>query len=144
MDKKHKHLLVAVELNSDEDQLILQKAKKISGCSKEDISLVHVVDYFDNYGVSSSHCLVAGIEKEEFEMRKKIKNLAKNAGVPKKNCYVKTGVVKDVISEVVKVVDSDLLVVGNHGRHGFKSLFYYNNTTSLIKSMDCDILAVRV
>ena len=138
------NILVAVELIREVDEEIIGRALDVAQGCDANLHLVHVVDTTGEYGVTSPHMLVDIIEEHEANARKQINELGTAFDIPQENQFVVVGLVREVIADLLKIIDADLLVVGNHGRHGFDALFHWNNTVSLAKHTDCDMLAVRV
>ncbi|MFK7826144.1 MAG: universal stress protein [Oligoflexales bacterium] len=137
--KDFKNILVAVELTQEVDERIINKAVGLTKNENESLHLVHVTEeaYTPSRFAKSLHEYEAGI-------RRKMSELGTKFNVRKMNQFVKTGNVEKEIFKLLKFIDADLLVLGNHGRHGIESLFRANHATSLLKDADCDVLAVKV
>ena len=138
------NLLVAVELDQKADEKVISKALDLVKYCNFNLNLVHVVDPVCDAGMISSQVFLDCLQNHEECAREKIAVLGSIFGVPKEFQFVKIGLVKEEIADLVKMIHVDLLVMGNHGRHGFDALFRWNNTVSLVRHADCDMLAVRV
>ena len=141
--KNYMNIIVALGLNQEEDELLLHKALDLSKDCNAKLNLVHVISPIYNYGMSSPEIFDC-VEKHEEYARKKIAELGAIYEIPKDSQFVKVGSIKNVIVDLVKKVEADLLVMGNHGRRGFNALFFDNNTVNLVKNTGCDMLAVKV
>ena len=137
-------ILVAVELSRKKDEKVIRKALELAKKRKAELSLVHVVNPIYNFGMMSSQILIDCLQRHEAYARKKVSELGFQFKVPKESQFIKVGHVKEVITDLINIIDADLLVVGNYTRPGFDSLFHKNNAVSLIKHTDCDMLTVRV
>lgn len=66
--------------------------------------------------------------------------LASKTGVPSGNIHVRSGAPEDVIAEVAKEINADLVVIGTRNR----GLRWRGNTAErIITKVDCDILAIN-
>lgn len=141
--EKYKNILLAFDLNPKDDQQVSERAFTFMQENKTSLSLVHVVEPVTNYGMSA-HRLLDCIEENEAEAKEKVSSLAQELEIPKDRQFVKVGAIPEIIVEVAKNIKADLIVMGNHGRHGIKSLFMHDTAASLIKHVDCDVLAIKV
>ncbi|MFK7822679.1 MAG: universal stress protein [Oligoflexales bacterium] len=142
--KNYMSILVAVDLNLKEDEELILKALKLAKNSDAKVYIVHVVDTAGNYGMASPQILLDSIENNQSNARKVLSELGARFEIPKESQIVKVGLVKEVIVDLVKNINADLLLMGNHGRHGILASFIYNNTVNLVKNVDCDMIAVWV
>ncbi|MFK7822684.1 MAG: universal stress protein [Oligoflexales bacterium] len=141
--KNYMNILVAVELIREIDENILGKTLDLSKNSDSKLHLVHVIEPVLNYGRIPSMAMECP-QKYESYVRRKISELGSKFAVPEKNQFVVVGRIENQIFGLIKIIDADLLVVGNHSRHGFRALFKNNHTSSLVKNTGCDMLAIRV
>ncbi|MFK7824188.1 MAG: universal stress protein [Oligoflexales bacterium] len=140
---RYMNILVAVGLNQNEDEQLLRKALDLSKGYKAKLNLVHVISPIYNYGMSSPEIFDC-VEKHEAYARKRVAGLGTIYEIPRDSQFVKVGAIKKVIVDLVEIVEADLLIMGNHKRHGINGLFFDNNTVNLVKNTGCDMLAVRV
>ncbi|MCY7293871.1 universal stress protein UspE [Alteromonas sp. a30] len=59
------------------------------------------------------------------------------------NCHVKEGLPEDVIPNVAKEIDAELVIIGTIGRHGISAALIGNTAEHVIDMLDCDILALK-
>ncbi|WP_462382016.1 universal stress protein [Pseudomonas sp. Marseille-QA0892] len=62
--------------------------------------------------------------------------------VPEQRLYVREGEPRRVIGDQLQFTNADLLVVGTHARSGVQRLMIGSVASSLLASLDCDILTV--
>lgn len=142
--KKYKHILVALELDSDSDSTILNKAKELSQVYGASLTLIHGVEHLSSYGVA--YGVPAGIDVEQELMKaanEMMATQAEKAGLKGCETIVQQGPAKYVVLEKAKDIKADLIVVGSHGRHGVR-LLLGSTANAILHSAHCDVLAVRI
>ena len=140
----YKNVVVALELVSESDDLIIKKAKELAKQFKCQLTLVHVIEHMVNFG--AAYNMPAGLEVEE-ELTKAAKDTMEEVGrkidVPVSHQHVVVGTAKHVIVDEAKKVGADLIIVGSHGRHGVR-LLLGSTANAVLHAAHCDVLAVRV
>jgi len=139
----HKKILVAMELISEKENFIVNRAKELARKGKVDMYIVHAIEQVGNY--AASYAVSAGIDIEKTlsdEARKDIKQIAQKLEVSDAHQIIKIGLASQVILEVAKEIKPDLIIVGSHGKHGL-GLLLGSTANSVIHSAKCDVLAVR-
>lgn len=139
----YKKILVALELNNENDRALLKKAHEFVE-EGSILYLAHAVEHMSSYG--AAYGISAGIDVEEVlleESRKKMQSLAKNFAVPADRQTVKVGPAKFLILEEAENFGIDLIICGSHGRHGVR-LLLGSTANAILHSAKCDVLAVRV
>ena len=134
--------LVAVELDQETDSQLVSKAIDLTKNIKANLHILHVIEPIYTYGITPP--LFVDPKQYKDQVAKIMSDLGSKFNISKEFQYLKVGQVDEVIAHMVKAIDANLLVMGNHGRHGFNALFNSNHTTNLVKNMECDMLAVRV
>ena len=137
--KNYMNILAAVELMQDVDEKILNKCLDMAEYGNENLHLVHIIE-----PINAPPPFLDSREEYEANIRSKVSELGDRFAIPEKNRFVIVGNIEEEIFDLLEAIDADLLVVGNHGRHGVQALFRSNHTTRLLKDTDCDMLAVRV
>ncbi|MFK7823458.1 MAG: universal stress protein [Oligoflexales bacterium] len=135
------NILVAVDLDPKQSEQILETARDLRKDCTARVHLVHVIEPI--YEMISPRILDI-VEEHKAYAKRKILDLGTLFDIPKEYQFVKVGNIRLEILDLIDLIDADLLVMGNHGRHGFKGLFNRNNTSELLKNLDCDMLSVRV
>ena len=141
---KYKHILLALELDSKNDNILINKAKEMVKQYGAKLSLIHAVEHLSNYG--AAYGVTAGIDLEEEllqEAKKMMGSFAKKNDVSDSKQHVLIGPAKHVIIDEAKECKADLIVVGSHGRHGVR-LLLGSTANAILHSAQCDVLAVRV
>lgn len=148
----YKRLLVAVD-NDETNQEVCEKATKLAECAGGTIRLVHIVEPPVPITVpggigavpipsdatdEEQEALIAAAEAELARLKKQFGDIVIDCQV------VESALARDTIHQVAQEADSDLIVVGNHGRHGIALFFSGSTTNELLKDAPCDVLAVRV
>jgi len=120
----YKNILVAVELNSKEDKFIMAKAEELATFYQATLFLTHAIESIDNFALASAG--IALIELEE-KIRKehevKFEKLADLHKIPKDRIILSAAPVASSINDAAAQVEADLVITGNHGRHGLEALF---------------------
>lgn len=139
----YKSVLIALELNKESDQRLVDKAKAFIEAGV-DVSLVHSVEHMTSYG--AAYGVAAGIDVEEAlreEADAQIKVVGSALSIAPERQFVKVGPAKFVILEEAKAHHCDLIVVGSHGRHGVR-LLLGSTANAVLHGAECDVLAVRL
>jgi universal stress protein E len=74
---------------------------------------------------------------------KKIEELGEKYSLDDANVHVLEGLPEDIIPEVCKKYNADLLVVGSVGRQGLSAALLGNTAELIIDAVDCDTLVVK-
>ena len=68
---------------------------------------------------------------------------AKNYNIPSENTHVLEGLPEDVIEDVSKELDAELVILGTIGRTGFSAALIGNTAEHVIDKLNCDVLALK-
>jgi universal stress protein A len=140
----YEKILVAVELESDCDAQVVNKALEFSKEYNGVVTLLNVVEHMSSYG--AAYGIAAGTDVEQIlveNAKQEISKLGNHYGIPTSQQLVKIGSAKAVILEEAEHLKSDLIVLGSHGRHGIR-LLLGSTANAVLHSAKCDVLAVRV
>ncbi|CAM4248429.1 universal stress protein UspE [Pseudoalteromonas ostreae] len=69
--------------------------------------------------------------------------LAASHKIAQQNCVIEEGLPEDVIPDVAKRLNSELVVIGTVGRTGLSAALVGNTAEHVIDSLDCDVLALK-
>ena len=139
----YQKVLVAVELNEETDEQVIQKASYFLQ-KNIPVYLFHSVEHMSSYGVA--YGVSAGIDIEEElrrEAKENMRKLGASLNIPEKQQVVHCGPAKFLIIEEAKKIKADLIVVGSHGRHGV-GLLLGSTANAVLHHATCDVLAVRL
>ncbi len=142
--KSYHKILVALELNPECDQHLLEKAQELVAQEQADLYVIHAVEHLSNYG--AAYGVSAGIDVEEMllkEAKESMSEVGSRLQIPQDHQIVKVGPAKFIILEEADRVGIDLIVVGSHGRHGVR-LLLGSTANAVLHGAKCDVLAVRV
>jgi len=95
------------------------------------------------YLQGKSWIALEGLDELQAIARRRLEETLVDAGVPGEVAIV-SGSATDVIVEYAETVGASLLVVGTHGRSGFKRLTLGSTATSVIERAPCSVLVVRL
>lgn len=141
---KYKKIVVAIDL-SDESEKILSAAKNIAGGDSDLIHAVYVTEPLTAVLPYESFALeISKLEARiTADSQQRMVDLAARVGIPEKNQYVLVGHPSDAICSHAKENDAQLIVLGSHGKSGWRSLLG-STANSVVQNADCDVLTVRV
>ncbi len=139
----YSNIIVAIDL-SEEALTVLSKAKALAEANNATLNICHVIEplsvaYGANMGINYST-----IEDQLIlNSKKRVQALAESVNVPEKYQHIIHGIPEKEVHDLVKELDADLIVTGNHARHGF-SLILGSTSSSLLHGSPCDVFTVRV
>lgn len=141
---EYKHILLAVELETDCDTLPVKRALALSKEFDAKLSLIHAVEHMSSYG--AAYGIAAGADIEEMLLQNAkdaMSKLGKKYDIPESQQIIKIGPAKLVILEQADEVKADLIIVGSHGRHGVR-LLLGSTANAVLHGAKCDVLAIRI
>ena len=140
----YKNILVAVDLAMDMDPVIKRATEGIADGAT--LSLVHVLEpaYF-YYGMEPALGTLPPSFEEDMLNRAKteLAEAGKKFGVPPTRQYLERGHAPTQILRLAQDKAVDLIVIGSHGRHGWR-LLLGSTANAVLHGARCDVLAVRV
>lgn len=124
-----KIVLGAANFNAkDETHVALNNA--VTGMSKS-IS--------DDYPDAELHLVCAFHGAEEFVDPQ---SLAKPLGIDRSHVHVRRGNAEEVIPERANMINADLVVIGNAGRHGLSAFVSSNTSEKILGSISSDVIVI--
>ncbi len=72
-----------------------------------------------------------------------MKALRQKHGMPEEQTRVEEGLAEDVIPDVAKQLDAELVILGTTGRTGLSAIFIGNTAEHTIDKLNCDLLALK-
>ena len=141
----YKTILIPVDPQGGAAQ-VLKKAAKLNDIASADIHLLHAFEdpKFVYSGLSAFGALM---DLDEDHMRKyyreQLQELAEQAGLDSVTVHAEAGRPADVIMASAKQLNTDLIVVGSHGRHGI-GLLLGSTANNVLNHANCDVIAIRV
>ncbi|MFT3741645.1 MAG: universal stress protein [Gammaproteobacteria bacterium] len=140
----YRHILVAVELDSECDDVPSQRAFELSKQFGAKLTVVHAVEHMSSYG--AAYGIAAGADIEEMLLenaREAMAKIGQKMGLADNQQIIKIGPAKLVVLEEAEKLGVDLIIVGSHGRHGVR-LLLGSTANAVLHGAKCDVLAVRI
>lgn len=142
--KKYNKILVAVELDTKEDQPLLSRALEIAKDHDAKVFLLHVLEHLGSYGAAYGVAAGANIEDLLSEKAKKsLVTFARAHHLDESQCLITRGDSAHMILSEAKGIDADLIIIGSHGRHGL-ALLIGSTADGVVHAAQCDVLAVKL
>ena len=140
----YQHVLCAVDLGG-ENLAVATRAAELAKQYGAKLSLLHVVEYIP---IDLANELVLPqqqeIEDQLVEQSKKaVASLASQLDLDNVSENVVSGSTKAEIIDFTKAEKVDLIVIGQHGRHGFSRLLG-STANAVLHNAPCDVLAIRI
>ncbi len=138
----YNNILVVVDLSADSN-LIVARAKAMAGATAT-LTLLHVVEYVPLEPMGETVLPAMQIESElSARATEKLTQLAAQHGLSDVKQVITVGNIKAEIQHAAKQLGVDLIVVGNHERHGLKALVNFTED-AVLHTAPCDVLAVHL
>ncbi len=149
-EKMFERILVGIDFSD-----FSQEALRISsGLAKSFANTVFIVHVFESPGeidpavmIGDSRAIRALLDLQKKSMESALKNL--NTWVEKYDwgnatlaVKVEPGTAHNLLIEMAKESDIDLIVIGAHGRSGFRQMFIGTTTERVVRKSSCPVLAV--
>lgn len=139
----YRNLLVLVDLTADSDRLI-ERALKVRCDDNAVLHLLHVVEYVPLEPMGETMLPNMQLEKELLaHARQQMQALAARHGVDSQHHHVVSGSIKQEVMTRSQQWQCDLIVVGNHQRHGLRVLLNFTED-AVLHVAPCDVLAVHL
>jgi universal stress protein A len=128
------NILCAID-TSEENKNILNKAVRLAELHSAKLSLLHSVE---------SSLLPKDYQKILMEeVNPVINKLAEDNNISKKRRFVKFGKPYDMTCDLAEQLNCDLIVVGSHGKYGWRALLGAT-ANGVLQYAKCDVLLVRI
>ena len=82
-------------------------------------------------------------ETIRMQHEQRISYLANSFDISSDFCHVKEGLPEDVIPDIARQIDAELVILGTVGRTGFSAALIGNTAEHVIDSINCDLLAIK-
>jgi universal stress protein A len=138
----YKNVLVAVDLAGESDPVLQRAVDSI--VTQGELSVVHVLEpaYF-YYGMEPALGALPGTFEADMLKRatEQLAQVSKPYGIPAARQYLERG---HAATQILRLADDkkiDLIVLGSHGRHGWR-LILGSTANAVLHGAHCDVLAV--
>lgn len=139
----YNNILVVVDLSAD-SHFIIERAQQLVAGSATSFTLVHVVEYVPMEPMGETVLPAVQIEGELLvRAKEKLSQLAQRHGLSGSRQIVTVGAIKLEVQQAAQQVGADLIVVGNHERHGLKALVNFAED-AVLHTSPCDVLAIHL
>ncbi len=139
----YQKILVAIDLTEEAPQ-VLNKAVEISKAHGAQLMLVHVVEPVGYaYGGDIPMDLTELQDQLDKAAKDQLAQYGEQYSVSKENQVVTVGRPESEIHRLSKEQNTDLVIVGSHGRKGFQ-LLLGSTANGVLHGTVCDVLAVRI
>ncbi|SIQ08607.1 universal stress protein [Marinobacterium stanieri] len=136
-------ILLALDLSDESDQLATKTAKMAEAFGAE-LNLIHVVEPLSfAYGGDVPMDLTTIQEQLDDHAKTKLDQYAEKVGYPVNRKIIVTGHTETEIHRAAEELNTDLVIVGSHGRHGL-ALLLGSTANGVLHGAKCDVLAIRV
>lgn len=136
-------ILLVIDLSA-ESSWIIERGKAMADGTAATLTLLHVVEYVPLEPMGETVLPAVQMEAELVARAKeKMASMAAHYGLADSKQIVTVGSAKMEIQHTALDIGADLVVVGNHERHGLKALVNFIEDTVLHIS-PCDVLAVHL
>lgn len=140
-----KEILVPVDFSTHSAEAI-RVAADMAQCYRASLTLVHVVDplsfavsAYEFHSAEQRRVLMAELEKSLAAAKRG----AEAAGAERVETKLLEGAVAAVIVDLANTADFDLIVMGTHGRTGFKRALTGSVAETVVRTAMCPVLTVK-
>jgi len=140
----YKNVLAAVDLAGDMDEALQRAIERVGPVAT--LSIVHVLEpAYYYYGLEPAlGTLPPSFEEDLLERAKtQLAEVGARYGVPSARQYLERGYAPAQILRLAEDKGVDLIIVGSHGRHGWR-LVLGSTANAVLHGAKCDVLAARV
>jgi universal stress protein A len=139
----YKKILTAVDISSETEQ-VLEKASDIAEQNSAQIVILHVAETpISPYSQWSDYVVPISEMQLQEALFAQLSELVESVGLSKSLIKIVFGRPIDIIVDQADQNNTDLIVMGTHGRHGLKRLLG-STANGVLHHTNCDVLAVRV
>jgi len=138
------NLLVAIDL-SDESSKVIKRARKLAGGDCGKLSLIHVVEPIAAaYPIDAYAINISKMQEEAMQIAAdRLADFGKEYDIPTEHQYAMVGSAATEIRAKAEETEADLIVIGSHGRSGWK-LLLGSTANKVLHGSQCDVLTVHV
>lgn len=152
---KLKTIAVAVDLlkyDNEKDALadkVLKWGKKVANLAGAELHVIHTWALFGELtmrGRAVSATMIDKLVEDEKQTHLQLLNeaLARNGlNQDEAQIHFLKGAAKELIPEMARSIQSDLLVMGTVGRTGIPGFFIGNTAESVLRQVNCSVLAIK-
>jgi len=140
----YRQILFAADL-TDADLQVGRRVTELAQLYGAEVALLHVVELMP-IDTAGEVMIAPDLELEQRQVEhaeQALPKLATSIGLEGCRCQVTVGATAREIVTLAESLNSDLIVVGSHGRHGL-ALLLGSTANAVLHHTPCDLLAVRL
>jgi universal stress protein A len=139
--EEYQRILVAIDIYSQYDQILKRALHVVNNVIQLSIVFVTLpTTYFQTYISNVDGDYVADIHKQA---KNRLDEIPEKNNIPTKQIYLPIGNVAEEIHTLANEINTDLILIGIHGRSDLK-LLLGSTANSVLHSAKQDVLAVRI
>jgi len=140
----YEHVLAAIDTSEDSVQ-VLEAAQKLARDNNASLSLITVVKPFLQVYGGIETISIADIERQAMQQAKeKLEEHGKKLGLNPEDLYVTRGNPAVEIRNLCKELNTGVIVIGTHGRHGMGLMLIGSTANAVLHGTECDVMAIRI
>ncbi len=140
----YQRILLAADFHED-SHAVVERAARLAALCQARLALLHVVETVPVE--TGDELMMPPSLPAESELidnaKRQLASVADTFAIPDAQRFVRVGQTKREILAVADEEDSDLIIVGSHGRHGL-ALILGSTANAVLHGAPCDVLAVRI
>jgi len=141
----YEHILLATDLTPGSER-VADRAQIMAQKANAKLSMVHVLENTPMvYGSSQFSVPMDDNLKENMNLQasQALNEFGERIDVPQNQQHLRNGSTKEVVNEMVESYNIDLIIVGTHGRKGFKVLLG-STANAILHVAQCDVMVVHL
>lgn len=140
---RYSRVLLAVDL-TEECKIVAEQALAIAESFGASLDVVHVIEPFSvAYGGDVPMDLTSVQDTVQEQAQAHLSEFCAAIDIADEHQHLVFGRTESGIQSVAEDTNTDIIVVGNHGRHGL-ALLVGSTARGLLGGVSCDVLAVKV
>lgn len=140
---QYNRILVAIDLSEDSAPVV-ERGRAIADQNGAELHLIHVIEPLSFAYGGDIPMDFSGIQEEiQQQATQQLQRVAASFNIDDRHYHIMLGKPEVEIHAKAKELDTQLIVVGSHGRHGL-ALLMGSTANGVLHGASCDVLAVRV
>ncbi|WP_430009925.1 universal stress protein [Methylophaga lonarensis] len=141
----YQHILIAADF-SEHNERVLEQAAMLAREHNAQLSICHIVEDYPLTDFAYEPMVSVDSEMREMLLeagKKQVAALADKLNISEAQQWVEFGNPRHDIVKIANERQVDLIVLGSHGRHGWR-LLLGSTANAVLHHSECDVLAVRL
>ena len=132
-------ILLAIDFHEG-NKILLEKAKAMADLYRAQLLVAHVIEPLPDDIYSGQSTEGTSLEQHVAGL---LADLVAEYKIPAKNQYVLKGSITTQLIDFIEKYNISLLIVGRHGRHGFRQLLG-SSARGIVNHSPCDVFVVKI